>query len=70
MCGSSIRDVVFPERDLDFNLYACFPDGINDTLAHCYNRPMTLRAVINEFLKDGILNDLNPIDKVQFSSAY
>ena len=68
--GTPIRDVVFPERDPDFNLYAPFADRIDYTLALFFNRAKVSRAAINEFLKDGILNDLNPTHKVQFSSAY
>ena len=70
MCKYNIHDVVFPEQDPDFNLYAPFPNHIDDTLARFFNRAKASRADINEFFKDRILNDLNPIHKVQCISAY
>ena len=62
--GTPIRDVVFPEWDPDFNLYALFLDCIDYTLACFFTRAKVSRAAINEFLKNGILNDLNLTHKV------
>jgi len=68
--GNPIREHVFPECDINFNLFAPFKTPIDYRLARFFNSTKTSQAKIDQFFKDNLLKALNPTHQVQFRSAY
>jgi len=68
--GIPIRELVFPEQDQSFNLYAPFRHPVDYRLARFFNPAKTSQGKIEQFFRDGILQGLNPTHDVQFRSAY
>jgi len=68
--GIPIRAYSFPEEDPGLNLYAPFRYHIAYLLACFFNRAKTSQGNIEQCLREGILQGLNPGHHVQFHSAY
>jgi len=64
--GTPIAEYVFPEQEPGYNLFAPFRNQIDYRLACFFNSARTSEAKINQFFKNGILHDINPMHHVQF----
>jgi len=61
---------VFPEQEPGYNLFPPFRNRIDYRLARFFNSARTFETKVDQFFKDSILNNINPIHHVQFHSAH
>jgi len=68
--GTPIAEYVFPEQEPGYNLFALFWNHIDYRLAQFFNSARTSETKVDQFFKDGILNDINPTHHIQFHSTH
>jgi len=68
--GTPIAEYVLPEQEPSYNLFALFRNRIDYRLAQFFNSARTSETKVDQFFKDGILNNINPMHHIQFRSAH
>jgi len=68
--GIPIAEYVFPEHEPSYNLFAPFQNRIDYRLARFFHSATTFETKVDQFFKDSILNDINPMYHIQFHSTH